>query len=82
MSRFRNISYFDTNTRIHININSQEFTHLRNKTRLFEKVKYEQNRIKKYRSYTISKSVNHREIQILISFCSFNKCITRNPGNC
>ena len=34
---------FKTITGIHINVNFQVFTHLRNKTRLFDKVKYKQN---------------------------------------
>ena len=34
---------FETITRIHINVNFQVFTHLRHKTRFFDKVKYKQN---------------------------------------
>ena len=35
---------FEIITGIHINVNFQVFTHLRNKTRLFDKVKCKQNR--------------------------------------
>ena len=38
---------FETITAIHINVNFQAFTHLRNKTRFFDKVKYKQNRKQK-----------------------------------
>ena len=46
MSRFRNIfcTGYEKNTGIHINVNFQAFTHFRNKTRCFDKVKYKQNR--------------------------------------
>ena len=35
---------FETITGIQINVNFQAFRHLRNKTRCFDKVKYQQNR--------------------------------------
>ena len=35
---------FETITGIHINVNFQVFSHLRNKTRFFDKVKYKQNK--------------------------------------
>ena len=43
MSSFGTYPGFETITRIHINVNFQAFTHLRNKTRFFYKVKYKQN---------------------------------------
>ena len=46
MSRFRTYPGFETITRIHINVNFQAFTHLRNKTRFFDKVKYKQKKLK------------------------------------
>ena len=35
---------FETNTRIHIHVNFQTFSHIRNKARFFDNVKYKQNR--------------------------------------
>ena len=40
---FRTYPGFETITDIRINVNFQAFTHLRNKTRLFDMVKYKQN---------------------------------------
>ena len=39
MSRFGTYPGFETIANIHINVNFQAFTHLRNKTRCFDKVK-------------------------------------------
>jgi len=55
---------FETITGIHITVNFQVFTHLRNRTRLFDKVKYKQN--KKNYSFIIKKSLQHLEIKKLI----------------
>ena len=67
-------------TRIHINVKFQAFAHLRIKTRFFDKVKYKKQKTKILFFYDL-KSLWHREIKILILFCSFNIDLTRNQGN-
>ena len=71
---------FETITRIHINVKFQAFAHLRIKTRFFDKVKYKKQKTKILFFYDL-KSLWHREIKILILFCSFNIDLTRNQGN-
>ena len=44
---FEHYHYFETITRTRINFNFQAFTHLRNKARFFDEVKYKQNRKQK-----------------------------------
>jgi len=51
-------------TRIHINVKFHAFSHLRNKTRFFERVKYNQNIEQKIQIFYNLKSLKHREIKI------------------
>ena len=57
---------FETITRIHINVNFQTFTHLRNKTRFFDKTK---RKIKTYCSFNnliTIKAVRNQIINIVL----------------
>ena len=69
---------FETITGIHINVNFQAFTHLRNKTRFFDKVKYKQNRKQKVLVFYNLKIILASRNQNLILFCSYNIDLTRN----
>ena len=53
---------FETITRIHINVNFLAFTHLRNKTRIFDKVKLKQNRKQKILFFFSSKIIVTRGV--------------------
>ena len=74
---------FETINGIHINVDFQVFTHLWNKTRFFDKVKYVnkiENKNKLF--YYDLKIITALRNQNIYNICSYNIDLTRNAGNC
>ncbi len=82
MLHFGTYPAFEPITRIHIDVNFQEFTHVRNKPSFFKKVKYKQNKkIKNLFFYHEKKMITALKNQNINIILSYNIDSTRNAGN-